>query len=115
MHAAFAADAVDGDDVRMFQRCCRARFVLKPLQMPRVHGSRERQSLKRYAPAQRDLFGFVDDPHPAAADFAKDAEVAECLGFVFFTQCRSSRVTFRNGVRKMAEYTQCRNQLPKLL
>src|SRR5262249_40316285 len=35
--------------------------------------------------------------------------------FVFFTQCRSSRVTFRNGVRKIAEYTQCRNQLPKLL
>src|SRR5437764_689727 len=77
MDAAFAADAVDRDDVRMFERCGGAGFVLEALQLARVHGRGKRQHLESDATIEGDLLGFVNDAHAAAADFAQNAKVAE--------------------------------------
>src|SRR5207249_6698144 len=80
MDAAFAADAVDGNDVRMLQRGGGAGFVLEALQLARVHGSGERQYLESDATIEGDLLNFVNHAHAAAADFAQNAEVTEDPG-----------------------------------
>ena len=36
-----------------------------------------RQDLQRHAAAERFLLGLVDDPHPAAAHLAQQAELAQ--------------------------------------
>src|SRR5262245_22388074 len=51
MNTTFAADAVDGNDVGMFQRRRRAGFVLEALQVSRVHSGCEGQDLQCDAPA----------------------------------------------------------------
>ena len=74
VHAAFAADGVDGHDVRVVQARRRLRLVVEALQLPRVHRRRERQHLQRHPPAQRHLLRLVDDAHAAPAHLAHDAK-----------------------------------------
>jgi hypothetical protein len=76
MHAAFAADAVDGHDVRILQARRGAGFVLEALQLAGIHGRGEGQDFERDAAAERDLLGFVDNPYAAATNFADYAKVA---------------------------------------
>ena len=54
----------------------RAGFVLEAGELLLVEHRGERQHLQRHAAAERNLLGFVDDAHAAAAEFAEDAEVA---------------------------------------
>ena len=75
--AAFAADRVDRDDVRVVERGGGAGFVLEAGQLLAVEHRGERQHLQRDAAAEGELLGFVDDAHAAAADFAQDAKVAQ--------------------------------------
>ena len=56
------------------------RLILEALKLFRVQRRRERQDFERHLAAQRDLLGFVNHAHAAAADFAEDAEVAEDAG-----------------------------------
>jgi hypothetical protein len=77
MHAALAADAVDADDVRVFQNRSGLGFVLEALQLPLVQHRCKRQHLQGDLSAQRNLLRLVHYAHPAPADFAEDAEVAQ--------------------------------------
>ncbi len=74
---ALAADRVDRDDVRMVQVRGRLGLDAEPGYLLRVDGGGEREDLQRDATAQRVLFGLVDDAHPAAAELADHAEIAE--------------------------------------
>ena len=80
MQPAFLADAEDRHDVGVVQACRRARLPLEPLPLLPVGEHLSGQDLQRHVPAQRDLFGLVDDPHAAAADLAQDAVIAQALG-----------------------------------
>jgi len=80
MHAALAARREYRDDVGVMQTRCRLRFVLEPLELLGIKRRGQGEHLQGYAAAQRNLLGFVDDAHAAAADFADDAEVAENAG-----------------------------------
>ena len=80
--AAFDADGVDGDDVRVVERGGGAGFVLEAGQLLLVEHRGERQDLQRDAAAERELLGLVDDAHAAAAELAEDAEVAEHAGLL---------------------------------
>jgi hypothetical protein len=75
--AALGADGEDGDNVRVMELGGGEGFVAEALKLARVEDRSERKDLERDAAAQRDLLGFVDDAHTAAADLAQDAEVAE--------------------------------------
>ena len=81
--AAFDADGVDRDDVRVVERGGGAGFVLEAGELLLVEHRGEGQHFQGDAAAERDLLGFVDDAHAAAADLAEDAEVAE----VDFARC----------------------------
>ena len=56
------------------------RFVLETLKLLGIEHCRKRQDLECHAPAQRDLHGLVDNPHPAPADLADNAIVAQPAG-----------------------------------
>ncbi len=75
--AALAADGVDRHDVGVVERGGGAGFVLEARKLPLVEHGGEGQHLERDAAAERELLGFVDHAHAAAADLAEDAEVAE--------------------------------------
>jgi hypothetical protein len=79
MNATLTADEVDRDDVLMVQAGRRPRLVLEALQVPRVHGRRERQHLQGHPPPQGELLRLVDHAHAAAAHLADDAEIAQGL------------------------------------
>ena len=114
VHAAFAADAVDRDDVRVVQARRRLGFVLEALQLPRVHRRGEGQHLERDAAVQRNLLGLVDDAHAAAADFADQAEVAERAVegvAVAVGRARDDLV----GLRQVAEGGQGRQQVAEFV
>jgi hypothetical protein len=77
VHAAVFADAVDGDDVRVFERGGGAGLVFEAEELLLIEHRRKREDLQRDRATQRQLFGLVDDAHGAAADLAEDAEVAQ--------------------------------------
>jgi hypothetical protein len=80
VHAALAADCEDWHDVAVVQMGSGLCFVLEALQLARIERRCEGQHLERDAAIERDLFRFVDHAHPAAAELAEDAEVAERAG-----------------------------------
>jgi hypothetical protein len=77
MHAALAADGVDGHDVRVVQQRRGLGLGLEPLELARVEPAGQGQDLQGDPTVQRELFGLVDDPHAAAPDFAQDPEIAQ--------------------------------------
>src|SRR5262245_13043070 len=77
MNAALAANKINRNNVRVLKVSSRLRLVLESLELLRVEGSRKGKNFERYAPAERDLDGLVDDPHAAPADFTHDSKVAQ--------------------------------------
>ena len=75
--AALAADRVHRHDPLVLHVGRRQGLGLEALEAAGVDGRGERQDLERDPPPQRDLLGLVDDPHPAPAHLAQEAEVAE--------------------------------------
>ncbi len=88
-----AADKVNLHDIGMPQRSGRPGLVLEPLKLFLIEHCRKGQDLQRHLAAQRDLLRLVDDPHPAPADLAHDAIVAEDAG----PQLRGLRRFRRSG------------------
>ena len=80
MQPAVLADPKDRHDISVVQPRRRARLPLEPLPLLPVGEHLLGQDLQRHVPAQRDLFGLVDDPHAAAADLPQDAVIAQSLG-----------------------------------
>jgi hypothetical protein len=71
------ADAEHGNDVRVMQPSGGPRFQAKSLQMHGIEQPGGGQHLERDVPVQGPLDGFVDDAHPAAADFSNDGKIAD--------------------------------------
>ena len=91
--AAIGTDGVDRHDVGVVQLAGRAGFVAEACQAALIEHRREGQHLQGHAAAERDLLGFVDDAHAAAADLADDAEVAQRAGcWMLDVGCRRKRL-----------------------
>ena len=69
------ADFINRADVGMVQGGGRLRLALKAGQGLRILDHIAGKKLKRDKPVQRQVFGFVDNTHPAAAEFFEDAIV----------------------------------------
>jgi hypothetical protein len=85
--AALATDCVDRNDVGVLEGRGGASFVLEAGKLALVEHGGERENLEGDTAAERELLGFVDHAHAAAADLAEDTEVAErsSFGLRFFT------------------------------
>ena len=68
-------DLVDGADVLVIERRGGACFHAKTLQRLRTHCDVAGKKFERDATAEREILGFIDDPHAAAADFTDNLEV----------------------------------------
>lgn len=77
VHILFESDRVDGHDVRVIERRGGPRFVFEPLQLTPIEDGGIRQNLECHATAQRLLLGLVHHAHPAAPDFADQAEISQ--------------------------------------
>jgi hypothetical protein len=64
VHAALAADRVDGEDVGVVERSGRPRLIPEALEVTRIHDRGQGQHLECNPTAQRQLLGLVDDPVP---------------------------------------------------
>src|SRR5207245_11716556 len=73
----FFADGKDGHDVAVMQGGCGTSLAAEALQLVGQPQGGERQNLDCHTTSERLLLGFVDDPHPAPADFANEAKFAE--------------------------------------
>src|SRR5581483_6742919 len=62
------ADLVNGANVRMIQRRCRARLPPEPLQRLRICGHTLGQKFEGHEAPQFDVFGLVDHAHTATAE-----------------------------------------------
>ena len=71
------ADAKDRHDVGVVQLGGGPRLALEPPAGLGVAEHVRRQYFQGQVPAERDLFGLVDDAHAAATDFAEHPVVAE--------------------------------------
>jgi len=71
------ADFVRSADVGMIERRCHPRFTLKALQGLGIFGEFFRKELESYEATQFQVFRFVDDAHPAAAQLLHDAVVRD--------------------------------------
>ena len=71
-------DLVNRADVRMVERGRGARFAPEPFDVA-VRRARHlrRQELQRDLAAERQIFGEIDDAHPAAAEQRLDSVVAD--------------------------------------
>src|SRR5262245_40613163 len=67
------------NDAGMMQTRRRFRLALEALASSRIEQNLLWQDLERDVPAQRDLFGLVDDPHPAPAHLAKNPKISQLL------------------------------------
>ena len=75
--AAILAAAVDGDDVRVLERCREPSLRLEPPHRVRVLRVLGRDDLQRDGPVEVLVGRAVDDAHPAAIDHAVDAIARE--------------------------------------
>ena len=73
------ADAENRHDIGMVQLGGGPGLTLESPPLLGVSQRVLRQDLERHMPAQRDLFGLVDDSHSTAADLAKDSVIAELI------------------------------------
>ncbi len=77
VHTTVAADRIEWNDVRVVQCGGCLGFDPKTFQLTRIQKCCKGHYLQCHAPAECDLFGFVDNPHPAPTDFADQSEFAE--------------------------------------
>ena len=68
----FAADVVEGADVRVVERRDRARFSLEPLAHLGVVGKMRREDFHRDVAPEARVLGAVDLAHPARAERAEN-------------------------------------------
>src|SRR5260370_19537169 len=94
MHAALAADAEDWHNVRVVQVGRRLGLVLEALELLGIERCRKRQDLEGDPAVERQLLGFIDDPHTPAAEFSEEAEI---------TQLPQRRSLFRQAMRPGAK------------
>ncbi len=84
--AAFAfADFVDGADVVVIERGGGAGFAAEAFERGGIFGDVVGKKFQRDETAEREVFGFVDDSHAAAAEFFDDAVVGDCLAEHWWT------------------------------
>ena len=74
-----AAGLVDGGDVGVNEARERLRLTSEETQPQLIAVAASSDDLESNAAAGRLLLGFVDDPHPAAAEHRKDAEAADLV------------------------------------
>jgi hypothetical protein len=79
VHAPLAANRVDTDNVWVVELRGGLGFVLESLQLAAIEDRGQREDLQRHAASKGQLPRFVDNPHPAAANFTYDLEVAQGL------------------------------------
>ena len=63
----------------MIERSCRHRLSYEPLFRLLVGNEVRGDKLQRHRPSQLDVLSFVDDTHPAFAEFAVNAVVGDAL------------------------------------
>ena len=71
------ADPIDRDNVGVVQSSRRLRLPLEPLPMLLFGRCGFVNHLQRYAPLQRSLDRFVDNPHPTVSDTPYDLKIIE--------------------------------------
>src|SRR5947207_2882916 len=77
--AVVLSDFVDGADIGMVQRRSSTGFAAEALQSLRVFRDIIGQELERDKTTEGDIFGLVNDTHPATAEFLDDAVVRDGL------------------------------------
>jgi hypothetical protein len=75
--AAIFGDFVNRANVGMIQRGSGAGFTAKTLEGRGVFGNVVREKLEGNRAAKIDVFGFINDAHPAAAELFENAEVGD--------------------------------------
>jgi len=70
---------VNSANIGVVQSRGRACFAAKALKSARILGKLRREKLERHEPAQFQVFGFVDNAHPPAAQLLDDAVVRDGL------------------------------------
>jgi hypothetical protein len=65
-------DLIDRADMRMIERRRRSGFALKTIERLRILFRLGRQKFKSYLASQPEIFGLIDDAHPAATQAAQD-------------------------------------------
>ena len=73
------ADLVNGADVGVVERGGGAGFTTEALQGRGVLGDVVGKEFQGYEPAEREVFGLVDDSHAATAELLDDAVVRDGL------------------------------------
>ncbi len=71
------AGVVDGDDVRMLERCREPRLAQEALAERAVRGELRREQLQRDVAVEREIVRAVDDAHPTAPDDRLDPVPSE--------------------------------------
>lgn len=77
MNAPFAADKINGHDIRMVQLGRGPRFILETFDLLLIQHRREREDLHGHPAVERDLPGFVHDGHSATPDLAHQRVIAQ--------------------------------------
>ena len=77
MHGTLAANREDGDDMGVLERGRCPGLIEESLKLTGIEDSGKREYFQRNPTAQRDLLGFVHDPHPAPANLTEDAKIAK--------------------------------------
>ncbi len=74
----YAMQFIEGQTLAQLIRELRGRLGLrlKTLELPAIQGGGEREYFQGHLTAERDLVGFVNHPHAAAADFAEQPIIA---------------------------------------
>src|SRR6478752_3950745 len=83
----------------MLHLCGRLGFILEAAELLAVAGDAERQDLQRDTTTQRLLPCLVDHTHAAAADFADESIVADCLRRLGQRAADDRPVNLRRGSR----------------
>src|SRR5262249_27965897 len=77
MDAAVTAHRIDGNYIGMVQRSGRTGFIIEALELARVESGSKRQHLQGDPAAQRQLEGFIDRAHAAAADLLEQSKIPQ--------------------------------------
>ncbi len=77
--AIYLVNFVDDADVGVVQGRCRFGFPLEPAEGLGIAGQFFGKKLEGYVTSELKVFGFVDNPHAAAADLAQNAVMGKCL------------------------------------
>ena len=77
MDVVFVADVEYLDDIRVVESGDRARFVMESLDEGGIVRQVLGEHLHSYRTPERELMGFVDDPHSALAELFEDPVISD--------------------------------------